>query len=87
MQATTTFEMATSACTSGGDAAATAAQQLSTQTCQMSATSNVRAGGWSAPSTMSVPKNVVFDGDAQLSAQPTTMAWVGGDGEQRAAVA
>ena len=63
-----------SACTSGSDAAATAAQQLSTQTRQLSATTNVRAGGWSAPSTMSAPKNSVFDGDAQLSAQPTTIA-------------
>ena len=83
MQATTTCEMAMSARTSGSHAAATAAQQLSTQTRQVSSTNIIRAGGLSAPSTMSVPKNGVFDGDAQLSAQPTTMAWVGGDGEQR----
>ena len=72
---------------SGSDAAATAAPQISTQTRQMSATNSIRAGGLSALSTLSVPKNGVFEGDAQLSAQPTTMAWVGGDGEQRVAIA
>ena len=87
MQATMTIAMAMSACASGSDAAAKAAQQLSKQTRQLSSTNIIRAGVWSAPSTMSVPKNGVFDGDAHLSAQPATMAWVGGDGEQRAAVA
>ena len=74
MQATTTVAMAMSACTSGSHAAASAAQQLSTYTRQLSSTNIIRAGGLSAPSTMSVPKNGVFNGDAQLLAQPTTMA-------------
>ena len=54
------------------------AKQLSMSERDLIATINVRAGGSSAPSTASVMKNSKLGGDAQLSAQPTTMESVGG---------